>query len=103
MDGFKRREVASRGGRVAHERGTAHEWTREEAREAGRKGGAVLLSAGARAVTWRRIDDLAAELDDIAARFDERKDDRGAANARVIAIMRQSVEKVVAAIDRMER
>ncbi|HEX3703164.1 MAG TPA: hypothetical protein VHU82_07535 [Vicinamibacterales bacterium] len=54
-------------------------------------------------MTWRRVDDLAAELDDIAARFDERKDDRGAANARVIAIMRQSVEKVVAAIDRMER
>jgi general stress protein YciG len=33
------REVASSGGRAAHEKGTGHEWTSEEAREAGRKGG----------------------------------------------------------------
>ena len=39
MDREKQREIASKGGRVAHEKGTAHEWTREEAREAGRKGG----------------------------------------------------------------
>jgi general stress protein YciG len=39
MDREKQREIASKGGRVAHERGTAHEWTREEARAAGRKGG----------------------------------------------------------------
>jgi general stress protein YciG len=39
MDRQKQREIASKGGRVAHEKGTAHEWTREEAREAGRKGG----------------------------------------------------------------
>jgi general stress protein YciG len=32
-------EIASEGGRAAHERGTAHEFTSEEAREAGRKGG----------------------------------------------------------------
>jgi general stress protein YciG len=35
----KQREIASKGGRAAHEKGTAHEWTREEARLAGRKGG----------------------------------------------------------------
>lgn len=35
----KRREIASRGGRAAHEKGRAHEFTRDEAREAGRKGG----------------------------------------------------------------
>ena len=35
----KRREIASKGGHAAHEKGTAHEWTSEEAREAGRKGG----------------------------------------------------------------
>ena len=39
MDRQKQREIASKGGRVAHEKGTAHEWTREEARAAGRKGG----------------------------------------------------------------
>jgi uncharacterized protein len=39
MDRNKQREIAKKGGRVAHEKGTAHEWTREEAREAGRKGG----------------------------------------------------------------
>lgn len=39
MDRAKQREIASRGGRVAHQKGTAHEWTSEEAREAGRKGG----------------------------------------------------------------
>lgn len=33
------REIASKGGRAAHEKGTAHEWTPEEARAAGRKGG----------------------------------------------------------------
>jgi uncharacterized protein len=39
MNPDKQREIASKGGRAAHEKGTAHEWTREEAREAGRKGG----------------------------------------------------------------
>jgi general stress protein YciG len=39
MDPDKQREVASKGGRAAHVKGTAHEWTSEEAREAGRKGG----------------------------------------------------------------
>jgi len=39
MDRAKQREIASKGGRAAHAKGTAHEWTSEEAREAGRKGG----------------------------------------------------------------
>jgi general stress protein YciG len=39
MDRNKQREIASKGGRAAHSKGTAHEWTSEEAREAGRKGG----------------------------------------------------------------
>jgi len=39
MDRSKQREIASKGGRAAHLKGTAHEWTSEEAREAGRKGG----------------------------------------------------------------
>jgi general stress protein YciG len=41
MDTNKQREIASKGGRAAHVQGTAHEWTSEEARAAGRKGGAA--------------------------------------------------------------
>ena len=42
MDPAKQREIASKGGRAAHEKGTAHEFTSDEAREAGRKGGQVV-------------------------------------------------------------
>ena len=41
MDRTKQREIASKGGRAAHLKGTAHEWTKEEARVAGRMGGRV--------------------------------------------------------------
>jgi general stress protein YciG len=39
MERSKQREIASKGGKAAHHKGTAHEWTSEEARQAGRKGG----------------------------------------------------------------
>jgi general stress protein YciG len=39
MDAAKQREIASKGGRAAHAKGTAHEFTTDEARVAGRKGG----------------------------------------------------------------
>jgi hypothetical protein len=39
MDRAKQREIASKGGKAAHQKGSAHEWTSEEARDAGRKGG----------------------------------------------------------------
>jgi hypothetical protein len=39
MDEARQREIASKGGKAAHQKGTAHEFTSEEAREAGRKGG----------------------------------------------------------------
>ena len=39
MDRDKQRRIASKGGKTAHEKGTAHQWTVEEARAAGRKGG----------------------------------------------------------------
>ena len=39
MDGQKQREIARKGGLAAHRKGTAHEFTSEEARFAGRKGG----------------------------------------------------------------
>ena len=41
MSPEKQREIASKGGRAAHEKGTAHEWTADEARSAGRKGGQI--------------------------------------------------------------
>ena len=42
MDANRQREIASKGGRAAHAKGTAHEWTSDEARVAGRKGGEVV-------------------------------------------------------------
>jgi general stress protein YciG len=39
MDKDKVREIASKGGKAAHAQGTAHEFSREEAVAAGRKGG----------------------------------------------------------------
>src|SRR5207248_6197729 len=39
MDPSRQREIASKGGRAAHEKGTAHEWSSDEARVAGQKGG----------------------------------------------------------------
>ena len=39
MDRSKQKEIARKGGKAAHMKGTAHEWSSEEARLAGRKGG----------------------------------------------------------------
>lgn len=39
MSPERQREIASQGGRAAHQQGVAHEWSTEEAREAGKKGG----------------------------------------------------------------
>jgi uncharacterized protein len=39
MDPSRQREIASKGGRTAHAQGRAHEFTSDEARAAGRKGG----------------------------------------------------------------
>jgi hypothetical protein len=58
MSPEKQREIASKGGRAAHQKGTAHEWTSEEARSAGRKGGQI--SRGGRG---RLIDPFPAQAD----------------------------------------
>lgn len=42
MEREKQRAIASKGGRAAHEKGTAHEFTPDEARQAGKKGGEVV-------------------------------------------------------------
>lgn len=39
MDEEQQREIASKGGQAAHQKGTAHEFDSEEARRAGQKGG----------------------------------------------------------------
>jgi uncharacterized protein len=44
MDEEKQREIASKGGKAAHEKGTAHEFTPAEASEAGKKGGEAVSS-----------------------------------------------------------
>ena len=49
----KQREIASKGGRAAHQKGTAHEWTSEEARSAGRKGGQISRGGRGRLVDER--------------------------------------------------
>lgn len=41
MDRERQREIARKGGKAAHEKGTAHRWSEAEAKEAGRKGGAA--------------------------------------------------------------
>ena len=51
MSPEKQREIASKGGRAAHEKGTAHEWTADEARNAGRKGGQVSRGGRGRLIT----------------------------------------------------
>jgi hypothetical protein len=41
MDPLKQREIASLGGKTAHQKGTAHTWNSDTAREAGRKAAAA--------------------------------------------------------------
>ena len=101
MDRRRLRQLASKGGRAAHLRGTAHEWTREEAREAGRKGGAILLSSGD-GPKVSRVHDIAATLADIATQLDELKEGRTATDPRALTAMRRSIQKANGAIDYLE-
>jgi uncharacterized protein len=55
----KQREIASKGGRAAHEKGTAHEWTADEARSAGRKGGQVSRGGRGRLIVSTQADEAA--------------------------------------------
>ena len=73
MDRAKQRDIASKGGKAAHQKGTAHEWTSEEARDAGRKGGLashkrrreqlMTGSAGAAAESGSMSDDRTEQFD----------------------------------------
>jgi len=42
MSDQRQREIAAQGGRAAHEQGTAHEFSKAEARKAGQKGGEAI-------------------------------------------------------------
>lgn len=56
MSPERQREIASQGGRAAHEQGVAHEWSKDEARAAGKKGGQA--SGTKRRITGRDEMDL---------------------------------------------
>ena len=72
MDRDKQREIASKGGRAAHLKGTAHRWTEEEAKEAGRKGGAASHRNGHRtAVRLKGTEEPAHEGPDNDGRAEE--------------------------------
>ncbi len=58
MSAAVQREIASKGGRAAHEQGRAHEFTPEEARQAGRKSG---KAAHARSMAHRSNSEEARE------------------------------------------
>jgi general stress protein YciG len=58
MSPEKQREIASKGGRAAHQKGTAHEWSSDEAREAGRKGGMASRGGRGKLPTNSSVDDL---------------------------------------------
>ncbi len=63
MSPEKQREIASKGGRAAHQKGTAHEWTSEEARTAGRKGGQVSRGGRGRLPVSEQMRGMAGETE----------------------------------------
>lgn len=73
MDRSKQREIASKGGKAAHQKGTAHEWTSEEAREAGRKGGMA---------SHRRKQEQQPQEQAVASEMSESNRDSGLENPR---------------------
>ena len=68
MSPEKQREIASKGGRAAHQKGTAHEWTSEEARSAGRKGGQISRGGRGRLVEDSAVDAPASGMSPVADR-----------------------------------
>jgi uncharacterized protein len=62
MSPEKQREIASKGGRAAHEKGTAHEWTPDEARQAGRKGGQISRGGRGRLMPAADVNQAAAPV-----------------------------------------
>ena len=69
MSPEKQREIASKGGRAAHEKGTAHEWTADEARSAGRKGGQVSRGGRGRLIVATQTDGAGSDAPVMRERF----------------------------------
>jgi Stress-induced bacterial acidophilic repeat motif len=67
MSPEKQREIASKGGRAAHKKGTAHEWTADEARNAGRKGGQVSRGGRGRLIVSDASPSIGSVVDGAAA------------------------------------
>ena len=67
MSREKQREIASKGGRAAHQKGTAHEWTSDEARSAGRKGGQISRGGRGRLVESPQVETVEAPAEAGAA------------------------------------
>jgi hypothetical protein len=101
MDAGSRREIGRKGGRAAHQRGTAHEWTPAEAREAGRKGGGVLLRSGDD-IEASRLREVANTLDDIAATLGRIADNSGTTHPHLIRRMRECLARASRSVDRIE-
>jgi uncharacterized protein len=70
MSAEKQREIASKGGRAAHEKGTAHEWTADEARSAGRKGGQVSRGGRGRLIEAQETPANGPETESFSDRLD---------------------------------
>lgn len=91
MSPEKQREIASKGGKAAHRKGTAHQFTSEEAKVAGRKGGQASGLSRARknehegfggTLTEHREPVASGHLDDVRHASDEiREEQRAALNA----------------------
>ena len=100
MDVGKQREIASRGGRAAHAQGTAHKFSPEEARLAGRKGGervsgdrAYMASIGRRGGEARHARRLArASTMAAAANGSAPQGDTPALNAEIVDLTAASNE-----------
>src|SRR5262245_24900629 len=101
MDANSRREVARKGGRAAHQRGTAHEWTPEEAREAGRKGGGVLLRSGDD-IQASRLREAVDALDEIAVTLAQSVENARIADAQIMRRLRESTARVCQSVNRIE-
>jgi len=80
MDRAKQREIASKGGKAAHQKGTAHEWTSEEARDAGRKGG--IASHQRRREQTGPSSPERGTAEDRAVGWEQNESDRGSATER---------------------
>src|SRR5262249_23481907 len=92
--------VARKGGRAAHQRGTAHEWTPEEAREAGRKGGGVLLRSVD--IQESRLREAADALDEIAVTLEQSVENPRKADAQIMRRLRDSITRLRQGVEEIE-